>query len=60
MVMQDLKKIETVVLLTMMAAHSSYYRRALTVDEVADCKTTIGLIQNEIAFRSANKKKFDN
>jgi hypothetical protein len=55
--MQDLKKIETDVLLTMMAAHSSYYGRVLTADEAANCKTTIHLIQDEIASRKNSDQK---
>jgi hypothetical protein len=57
MVMQDLKKIETVVLLTMVAAHSSYYGRVLTMNEAADCKTTIHLLQDEIASRRESEEK---
>ena len=57
MVMPDLKKIETVVLLTMVAAHSSYYGRALTVREVTDCKTTIYWIQDEIESRKDSAEK---
>jgi hypothetical protein len=52
-----LKKIETVVLHTMMAAHSSYYGRVLTVSEAADCKITICLIQDEIASRKDSEEK---
>jgi hypothetical protein len=49
--MQDLKKLETLVLQTMVAAHSSYYGRKLTVGETTDCNTTIGWLQDEIASR---------
>jgi len=59
MVMSDLKRIETIVLFTMVAAHSSYYGRLLTEDEVADCKTTICLIQDEIASRLTIKNEFE-
>jgi hypothetical protein len=55
--MPDLKKIETVVLLTMVAAHSSYYGRVLTENEAADCKTTIRRIQNEITSRKDSPEK---
>ena len=57
--MSDIKKIETVVLHTIIAAHSSYCAKALTADEAANCKTIICRIQNEIASRSANKKKIE-
>jgi len=55
--MSDFKKIETVVLLTILAAHSSYYGRMLTENEDADCKTTICLIQKEIASRKGSAEK---
>jgi hypothetical protein len=57
MVMLYLKKIETDVLLTMVAAHSSYYGKVLTVSEDDDCKTTIYLIQKEIASRKGSAEK---
>jgi len=57
MVMQDLKKIETDVLLTMVAAHSSFYGRVLTMNEAACCKTTIHLLQDEIASRRDSEEK---
>ena len=53
--MQDLKKIETSVLITMIAAYSSYYGRVLTDNESADCKETIKQLQSELE----NRKKVD-
>ena len=51
MVMHDFKKIETSVLHVMLAAHSSYYGRELTVCEAIDCSITIKQLQDEIAAR---------
>lgn len=49
--MQEFKKIETNVLLVMMAAYSSDYGRELTECEVIDCEKTIRLLREEIASR---------
>lgn len=56
-VMQDLKNIETLVLLTMIAAHSSYYGRALSVSESQDCQATISQLQAEVALRKEAQRK---
>lgn len=55
--MQDLKKIETAVLRSMVAAHASYYGRILTVQEATDCKNTICLLQDEIISRLVPNEK---
>jgi hypothetical protein len=55
--MQDLKKIETVVLHTMMAAYLSYYGRVLSMSEAADCKTTLRRIEDEITSRKDSEEK---
>jgi hypothetical protein len=55
--MQNLKKIETSVLLTMITAHAAYYGRALTADETRDCNITISQIQKEIESRKENLGK---
>jgi hypothetical protein len=49
--MHDFKKIETSVLLVMLAAHSPAYGRELTDGETIDCDKTIKLLQEEIASR---------
>ena len=47
--MHDFKKIETSVLLVMLAAYSSDYGRPLSDGETIDCAITIKLRQEEIA-----------
>lgn len=55
--MQELKNIDTVVLLIIVAAHSSYYGRVLTVGEVKDCEITICQLKEEISsWKEAQKK----
>ena len=49
--MQELKNIKTSILLVMVAAHSSDYGRALTVNEADDCMKAIKELQEEIASR---------
>ncbi len=49
--MQDFKTLETAVLITMVNAHSSYYGRKLTEEELSDCKFTINELQGEIESR---------
>ncbi|MEO7923825.1 MAG: hypothetical protein ABIR30_09115 [Chitinophagaceae bacterium] len=58
--MPDFKKIETSVLLTMVAAHEAYYGRLLTGDETSACRITISQIQKEIASRKENSMKLVN
>jgi len=53
--MHDLKRVETSVLLVMLAAHSSYYGRELTVCESIDRDITIKLLQDEIVSRKNEK-----
>ena len=55
--MQDLKNIETLVLLTMIAAHSSNYGRVLSVSESQDCNITISQLQAELALRNEAERK---
>ncbi len=49
--MKSIKKLDTEVLKTMVSAHSAYYGRALTQEELDDCKRTISLLQAEIENR---------
>jgi hypothetical protein len=53
--MQELKKIETAVLLTMLEAYSSYYVRPLTECELIDCDITITQLKDEITSRKDAK-----
>jgi hypothetical protein len=55
--MEDLKNIETLVLLTMLAAHSAYYGRALSISESKECMTTISQLQTELALRREAERK---
>jgi hypothetical protein len=55
--MQDFKNIETMVLLTMLAAHSAYHGITLTKAEMVKRKTTIGMLQEEIASRENCEEK---
>ncbi len=55
--MLDLKKIETSVLLAMLAAYSSSDGKVPAVDETEDSKTVICLIQDEIASRKEAEEK---
>lgn len=55
--MQDIQKIETAILRTIVAAYSSYYGRMLTAEETTECNTTISLLQDEIASRSVAEEK---
>jgi hypothetical protein len=48
---QDLKKLETAVIRTMITAHAAYYGRALTESETADSKATIRQLLEEITSR---------
>jgi hypothetical protein len=49
--MHDFKKIETSVLLVMLAAYSSDYGRELSDCETIDCNLTIDRLREEIAAR---------
>jgi hypothetical protein len=53
--MQDLKKIETGIIQTMILAYSSYYGRELTPQESADCTITINQLREEIACRKKDR-----
>jgi hypothetical protein len=49
--MHDFKKIETSVLLVMLATHSSDYGSEFSDCEIIDCKITINLLREEIEAR---------